>query len=48
MANDLIAVDNEVAVIQNKILTIRGVQVLLDRDLAVLYGVNTKVLNQAV
>ena len=48
MANDLISVDNEVAVIQNKILTIRGVQILLDRDLAVLYGVNTKVLNQAV
>jgi hypothetical protein len=31
-----------------KIFTIRGVQVMLDRDLALLYGVQTKVLNQAV
>ena len=30
------------------ILTVRGVQVMLDRDLAMLYGVETKVLNQAV
>ena len=34
--------------LQNRILTIRGVQVILDRDLAELYGVETKVLNQAV
>jgi len=34
--------------IQNKIYTIRGVQVMLDIDLAILYGVETKVLNQAV
>lgn len=34
--------------IQNKIYTIRGVQVMLDRDLAQLYGVDTKVFNQAV
>nr|WP_294873636.1 ORF6N domain-containing protein [uncultured Pedobacter sp.] len=34
--------------IQNKIFTIRGKQVMIDRDLAVLYGVETKVLNQAV
>ncbi|MDR6784592.1 hypothetical protein J2X78_003166 [Pedobacter africanus] len=34
--------------IQNKIYTIRGKQVMMDRDLAVLYGVETKVLNQAV
>jgi hypothetical protein len=31
-----------------KIFTIRGVQVMLDRDLALLYGVQTKALNQAV
>ena len=31
-----------------KSFTIRGVQVMLDRDLALLYGVQTKVLNQAV
>jgi hypothetical protein len=34
--------------IENKILVIRGEQVMLDRDLAELYGVETKVLNQAV
>lgn len=34
--------------IQGRILTIRGLQVLLDRDLAELYGVSTKALNQAV
>ena len=31
-----------------KIFTIRGFQVMLDRDLALLFGVQTKVLNQAV
>lgn len=34
--------------IQNKIYTIRDVQVMIDRDLALLYGVETRVLNQAV
>jgi formaldehyde-activating enzyme involved in methanogenesis len=34
--------------IQNKIYTIRGVQVMLDRDLAKLYNVETRVLKQAV
>ncbi len=34
--------------IQNQILTIRGTQVMIDRDLAELYQVETKVLNQAV
>ena len=34
--------------IQNLIYVIRGQQVMLDRDLANLYGVDTKVLNQAV
>ena len=34
--------------IKSRILTIRGVQVILDRDIAFLYGVETKVLNQAV
>ena len=36
------------AFIKSRILTIRGVQVMLDRDLAVIYGVETKALNQAV
>jgi len=34
--------------IEPRIFTIRGLQVMLDRDLAELYGVQTKALNQAV
>ena len=34
--------------IQSRILTIRGVQVMLDRDLAELYGVEVKYLNRQV
>lgn len=34
--------------IANKIFLIRGKKVMLDRDLARLYGVETRVLNQAV
>jgi hypothetical protein len=34
--------------IQNRIYSIRGLQVMIDRDLAELYDVETKVLNQAV
>ena len=34
--------------IEDKILVIRGQQVMLDRDLAELYGVETRSLNQAV
>ena len=34
--------------IKSQIYTIRGKQVMMDKDLAVLYGVETKVLNQAV
>lgn len=46
MKNKILMLDEKQ--IQNKILTIRGVQVMLDRDLAELYKVETKVLNQAV
>ena len=42
--NDLIKPEE----IQNLIYTIRGVQAMLDEDLALLYGAETKVLNQAV
>lgn len=34
--------------IESKIFVIRGKQVMIDRDLAELYGVETKVINQAV
>jgi len=42
--NQIIPIDN----IQNLIFTIRGVQVMIDRDLADMYNLETKVLNQAV
>ena len=35
-------------IIESKILLIRGYKVMLDRDLAILYDVETKTLNQAV
>ena len=46
MANELVRIDQ--ALIQGKIATVRGVQVMLDRDLAELYGVPTKRLNEQV
>ena len=39
---------NDLAVIQNLIYQIRGYRVMIDSDLAALYEVETKVLNQAV
>jgi len=42
----LLAVNEEI--IKNKIFTIRDIQVMLDRDLAKLYEIETKVFNQAV
>lgn len=42
--NTIVSVEN----IQSMIITIRGVQVMVDRDLATVYNVSTKVLNQAV
>ncbi len=35
-------------IIQNKIIILRGQKVMLDRDLAELYSVETKIFNQAV
>ena len=47
--NDLTISDNVVTdSIRSRILTIRGVQVMLDRDLAELYGVPTRRLNEQV
>lgn len=36
---------NELESIQNKIYEIRGQRVMLDRDLAAMYGVETRILN---
>ena len=38
----------DIEVIKHRIYEVRGMQIMLDRDLAELYGVETKVLNQAV
>ena len=38
----------DIAAVPSRMLTIRNQQVLLDRDVAALYGVETKALNQAV
>jgi hypothetical protein len=40
--------NNQIQIIESKVLSIRGQQVMLDRDLAELYQVETRVLNQAV
>ena len=45
MTPEIAALANDVT---SLILTIRGVQVLLDRHLAMLYGVTTKRLNEQV
>ena len=48
-SNDALqSIQEPLETIENLILTIRGKQVMLDRDLARLYGVETRVLNQAV
>lgn len=41
-----IAIADEIVI--NKIYVIRNIRVMIDRDLAVLYGVETKVLKQSV
>ena len=38
----------ELAIINQKIYTVRSVKIMLDRDLAELYEVETRVLNQSV
>ena len=39
---------NDIELIQNKIYEIRGQRVMLDFDLAEMYAVETRMLNQAV
>ena len=47
--NEITAIrTSEVETIKHHIYEVRGLRVMLDRDLAELYGVETKVLNQAV
>ena len=47
MKNEL-AIQNKQEAVQSKIMEIRGQRVLLDRDVAELYGVETRAINQAV
>ena len=42
------SVRSKISALENKIFLFRGEKVMLDMDLAKLYGVETKVLNQAV
>ena len=46
--NDIIKREDLRAIIHSKIYVIRGIKVMLDRDLADLYGVETRTLNQKV
>jgi hypothetical protein len=48
MANSISATAITEAVIIEKIYVIRGVKAMIDKDLAEMYGVEVKVLNQAV
>lgn len=49
MSTDITLIENsDIEVIKHRIYEVRGMRVMLDRDLAELYGVETKVLNQAV
>ena len=40
--------NNSLLIIENKIYELRGVKVMFDLDLAEMYGMETKVLKQAV
>ena len=46
--SELVANCDQLSSVENRILTIRGVQVILDRNLADLYNVETKRLNEQV
>jgi phage regulator Rha-like protein len=45
---DITSTSGIIPYIENRIFTIRGLQVMLDSDLAELYGVETKMINRAV
>ena len=42
--SDLITIEN----VKSRLMTVRGQTALLDRDVAELYGVETRIVNQAV
>lgn len=47
MENEIVRA-SDILDVKSKMITVRGQAVLLDRDVAALYGVETRVLNQAV
>ena len=44
--SNIVAID--INTVKSRMLQVRGQQVLLDRDVAALYGVETRIINQAV
>lgn len=48
MKNEQLPTVADLATIRTRIYNVRGKDVMIDKDLAVLYGVETKKLNQAV
>ena len=44
--SNIVAID--INAVKSRILEVRNQQVLLDRDVAALYGVETRIINQAV
>jgi len=48
MKNKVIIQESNIEVIKHRIYEVRGLRVMLDRDLAELYNVETRALNQAV
>ena len=40
--------ENKIDIVENRIITIRNAQIIIDRDVADIYGVTTKQVNQAV
>ena len=48
LAEDPRRVAIDINAVKSRMLQIRGQQVLLDRDVAALYGVETRIINQAV
>ena len=49
MASEIVLTnDFQIENIKHRIFDVRGHKVMLDRDLALIYGVETRILNQAV
>ena len=46
MLSNIVNID--INAVKSRMLQVRGQQVLLDRDVAALYGVETRIINQAV